>query len=200
MNIFHQKKILSFLENLEKIYEFMDKSYENAALHYGFKCKGCEDNCCFTRFYHHTRIEQFYLIHGFNTLSENQKHEISERAYVVCKKTEKADSIGKKVRLMCPLNFNERCILYQYRPMICRLHGLAHELRPPGRPVQYSPGCDVFTKYCENHVKKYYTFDRTPFYMRMAGLERDLKASLGINEKIKMTVAEIIVDYEKEEK
>jgi hypothetical protein len=54
-------------------------------------------------------------------------------------------------------------------------------------------GCVMFTRTC--HVKKYYTFDRTPFYAEMAALEKALRQSTGGVHKIKMTVAEMITSF-----
>ena len=41
----------------------------------------------------------------------------------------------------------------------------------------------------------YYPFDRTPLYMEMAALEKQFKAESGINQKVKMTIAEMIMTY-----
>jgi len=95
------------------------------------------------------------------------------------------------VRLMCPLNFDAVCILYPYRPMICRLHGIPHELHKPGQNPVYGPGCETFDCRCGD--KGYFKFDRTPFYRDMAALEQEARKTLGLAEKIRMTVAEMIV-------
>ncbi len=76
--------------------------------------------------------------------------------------------------------------------MICRLHGIPHELQKAGHRVMYSPGCDAFTKQIK--AKEYYKFDRTPFYIKMAELENELKKAAGITQKLKMTVAEMLIE------
>lgn len=82
--------------------------------------------------------------------------------------------------------------LYAFRPMICRLHGIPHELRPPGRPVSYGPGCPLFS---ERHARQaYVAFDRSPLYARMARLEQEIRRSLGFGARLKMTVAEMLAD------
>jgi hypothetical protein len=78
--------------------------------------------------------------------------------------------------------------------MICRLHGIPHELARPGRGVLHAPGCDTFTRTCD--VEKRFKFDRTPFYVEMAALEKELKQSAGRLRKIKMTVAQMIESFE----
>ena len=75
--------------------------------------------------------------------------------------------------------------------MICRLHGIPHELQRPGQGILTSPGCGTFALKCPG--KKRFKFDRTPFYMQMAALEKEVKQATGVTQKIKMTVAQMIV-------
>ena len=77
--------------------------------------------------------------------------------------------------------------------MICRLHGIPHELRKPGQPAVRVPGCDAFTDRFKE--KDYFKFDRTPLYMEMAGLGKELREAVGFSEKIKMTVADMVLTY-----
>jgi len=183
-------KLSYFLDQLKLIYAEMDQKYKVAADYYDFHCRGCEDNCCLTRFYHHTYLEYFYILKGYSDLLSEKKITVKEGATDVCKRTADLDEKNQKVRLICPLNDNGLCILYDYRPMICRLHGISHELHRPDGKIIYGPGCEAFTKLSEG--KGYFKFDRTPFYLKMANLERDLKKELGITQKIKMTIAEMI--------
>jgi hypothetical protein len=78
--------------------------------------------------------------------------------------------------------------------MICRLHGIAHELRRPDGASRRSPGCDAFTD--QTRGKAYIPFDRTPLYMEMAALEREFRTALGENRKLRMTVAEMIRSFD----
>jgi len=181
----------SFLKQLRAIYASMDLKYSEAAAYYGFNCTGCEDNCCLTRFYHHTVLEYLYILEGFHNLDVEKQTEIKERALKVRRKSVEADRKGKPVRRMCPLNSGGKCILYSSRPMICRLHGIPHELHKPGMDVTYGSGCEAFSKYCSE--KDYYRFDRTPFYIKLASLEKDLKQAAGITTKVKMTVADMLI-------
>ena len=180
-----------FLGRLEEIFSAMDAEYSRAIDHYQFHCDGCTDNCCLTRFHHHTYLEYCYLVSGFERLSPARKDEVLEKARAVCRETAAADEKGMRVRLMCPLNEDSLCTLYPYRPMICRMHGIPHELKKPGYETIKVPGCHTFDERCAD--KPYYRYDRTPFYMKMAGLEKEFKEVLGVNGKIKMTVAEMIL-------
>ena len=184
-----------FRDRLKQIYAAMDRTYNRAAGHYGFACDGCRDSCCRSRFYHHTIIEYDYLIEGLKTLNYEKRKEVTSRAMLVGDETARADKSGTAVRLMCPLNFDELCILYPYRPMICRLHGIPHELQKPGQNPVYGPGCETFDRRCG--PKGYFKFDRTPFYRQMAMLEQEVKQLLGFDGKIWMTVAEMVLEAAK---
>lgn len=172
------------LSQLKSLYAKMDEAYRKAADHYGFVCEGCEDNCCRTRFYHHTLVEFLYLASGWIALEEERRAVITARALEVCREG--------AVRRMCPLNEEGRCVLYAYRPMICRLHGLPHELRRPGMQPAFGPGCGEFDARCGG--KRYFQMDRTPHYFELARLERELRRFLGCDEKFKKTVAEMLAD------
>jgi len=180
----------AYIDRLKQIYAAMDRAYNRVAGRYGFACDGCRDSCCRSRFYHHTIIEYDYLIQGLKTLNLEKRKEVTTRALHVVDETTGADQSGTAVRIMCPLNFDELCILYSYRPMICRLHGIPHELQKPGQMPVYGPGCDTFDRHCGH--KDDLKFDRTPFYHQVAILEHEVKQAMGFDGKIRMTVAEMI--------
>ena len=184
-----------FIERLKKIYAAMDQAYRRAARHYRFVCDGCEDNCCQSRFYHHTVIEHAYLLQGLKTLTIKKQSEVKSRATDVVDQISGGDVRKDAIRLMCPLNFDELCILYPYRPMICRLHGIPHELKKPGQGTLFGPGCETFGHRCGH--KSDFKFDRTPFYRELAMLEQEVRQTLGFAGKIRMTVAEMILEAAK---
>jgi Fe-S-cluster containining protein len=183
--------LTAFFDRLYGIFADMDRQYAEAAKHYGFHCSGCEDNCCRTRFFHHTYLEFLYIHAGLNTLDLPRRQAIQSRAAWVCRETAKAVQKERPVRLMCPLNSDGLCMLYAYRPMICRLHGISHELRKPGQNVIHGSGCGMFDRRCSN--QSYHKFDRTPFYFKMARVEGEFKQAIGLSERIKMTIAEMIM-------
>ena len=186
--------VVAFIGRLQEIFAKMDENYGTAAAYYGFQCRGCEDNCCLTRFYHHTFLEYLFIREGFKTLDQAEKDAIQATADEVCRQTARADSKGLPVRLMCPLNNDGMCQLYKFRPMICRLHGIPHELQKPGQRLISGPGCGAFYHQCSD--KSYYKFDRTQFYFDMAKLENDFKRAAGLTGRIKLTIAEIILSIE----
>jgi len=182
-----------FLKNLIDLYEKMDTRYNEASIHYSFVCRGCDENCCRTKFYHHTYLEYLYLKEGFDALFDEKKHTIIYRARAVCDAHVIADRNGIVPREMCPLNADGLCLLYSHRPMICRLHGIPHELSRPGQTGQFHQGCNDFHDAC--NTIDYYPFDRTPIYSELASLEKQFKAEFVIKQKAKMTIAEMIMTY-----
>ncbi len=174
------------------MFEKMDRAYDVAAQASGFVCNGCTDNCCMTRFYHHTLLEVLYLKEGLASLPQEVLAKVIARAESVVEQTADLERGDQPVSIMCPLNEADRCILYAHRPMICRLHGLAHLLRRPDGQIQTGPGCDDFYRQCG--LSSEGLVDRTPLYIAMAQLERQLRAALGVDQKIKMTIAEIILN------
>ena len=180
-----------FLKQVMALFEKMDARYQKTADLYGFHCQGCEDNCCLTRFHHHTHLEHLLLSNGLEELDASARDRIRARAESYYGQMIQADERNGPFREMCPLNSNGLCTLYLQRPMICRLHGIPHELVRPGRRTGYGPGCAEFDSLCGN--RPYINFDRTPFYMEMATLEKRFKAFIGVSRGIKMTVAEMIL-------
>lgn len=181
-----------FFKRLKKIYTAMDQAYRRVASDYRFSCDGCRDNCCQSRFYHHTVIEHDYLLEGLKTLTVKKQREIKSRAKNVVDQTSGGHARKEAVRMMCPLNFDQLCILYPYRPMICRLHGIPHELKKPGQGLLFGPGCESFSHQCG--LKSYIRFDRTPLYRELAVLEQQVRQTLGFTGKIRMTVSEMILE------
>ena len=180
-----------YLKQLATLFDTMDREYQLTAQAYGFECKGCRDNCCLTRFYHHTLLEYLYLMKGYRGLEKKRQVKIRSRAREVCAQTGTADQYNSPALRMCPLNFEDRCILYNHRPMICRLHGIPHQLYHPAKGLRHGPGCDEFAHLCGK--KEYVPFDRTPFYSGIAELEKDLRKEMNANQKIKLTIAQMII-------
>ena len=183
----------AFLGRLRQLFAEMDAAYAHAAATAGFDCGGCEESCCRSVFHHHTFIEALLLREGLRSLAAHERDEVlaTARAVATAQSAPAAGSGGVH-RPMCPLNLEGRCRLYEVRPMICRLHGVAHELHPPGRPVVIGPGCAEYER-CRGSARAGERFDRTPFYARLAALESAFRASEGLQRRIKLTVAEMLL-------
>lgn len=173
-----------FFKKLDRLYNKMDIAFDKAASHYGFKCNGCEDNCCKSFFYHHTFIEKDYLLSQANEFTPNIKSSLKKSAELYL------DNIENKP--LCPLNQDGLCSLYKVRPMICRLHGIPHHLNIPGRAIKESPGCDAGASFFNS--ASYFSFDRIPFYKEMTEIEKEYRHKFALNGKIKQTIAHMLLD------
>jgi hypothetical protein len=187
--------------SLIALYNKMDAGYDTVAAQYGFQCNGCKDNCCQSLFFHYTFVEKAFLRHGFFQMDAKMQKNIRQKAanYITRTFTRspvQTESAPKalqpaSLKMICPLNQDSRCTLYFFRPMICRLHGLPHELTRPGDSgVVRGPGCDAG----KFEHKPYIPFDRTPFYIQMAGIEQSFRKKFGRTGKIRETIAHILVD------
>ena len=182
-----------WIDRLVAIFKAMDDGYAKAAGRHGFICSGCADNCCQSRFYHHTLLEYMSVYRGYSRLADQERQRADTRAVAYCRQHAEADAAGTRVKAWCPLNEKGRCLIYDLRPMICRLHGIPHALRQPtGRTVQ-GPGCEYFGSLHKSG--KDACLDRTPFYRAMAGLEKEFRAAVEANVKFKQTIAEMILSF-----
>ena len=182
------------LRQLEALYHAMDAAYDTVAKNYNFACRGCADNCCLTRFYHHTLVEVTGLLVGYRGLPENERTSILERAHVYCRALQTSEQHDQPLKKLCPLNADERCLLYQQRPMICRLHGVPHAMRHPARGLITGTGCHMFEATCSQADG--HPLDRTPLYSAMAMLEKSLRRDSGIESPVRLTIAEMILAFE----
>lgn len=178
------------LVQLKDLFGRMDQAYEALALQTGFHCRGCEDNCCRSLFYHHTVAEYLFLRQGLGRLSAARRTEICERA-------QRSSGRGTSAEVseaggMCPLNEEGLCVLYAQRPMICRLHGIPHQLRRPDGTLQTGPGCSAF--YNGNGRTDSLRFDRTPWYLALARLEGELRRATGFQGRIRLTIADMMLE------
>lgn len=171
------------------LYKKMDAAYDQVAVRYDFHCAGCTDNCCRSLFFHHTFIEKAFLTHGFSQMEKAVQSEIRRRAAEYISRTFADGGTHQSLKLMCPLNRRGRCTLYFFRPMICRLHGLPHELHPPGRQAVTGPGCDAGNF----SAKPYIAFDRTPFYIQMRSLEQNFRQQSGKTGRLRQTIARMLI-------
>jgi len=184
----------SYWNRLRDLYAAMDLAYATTAGSVGFQCTGCRDNCCMSRFYHHTYLECLYMLEGVARLSAPRQASVQRAALRSEGRGHRLESEGREVWSMCPLNAEGRCLIYAHRPMICRLHGIPHLHRPPGRPVIVGPGCEEFDRRCA--VQDISPLDRTPFYVELARLEGGFRRDMGLDRKIRLTVAGLLLSEE----
>jgi hypothetical protein len=75
--------------------------------------------------------------------------------------------------------------------MICRLHGIPHELRRYDGRVIKGPGCHLFDALSGGEASR--RLDRTPYYQRLAQLEQGLRRHIEAPIRLHMTLAECLV-------
>lgn len=119
----------------EKFLESFDKKLEE---YFGREsaficCKSGCSACCETGDYPLSQLELEYVMKGFAALNNTEKREVQKNIKTIQK--------GGK----CPFLVKKLCSIYPYRPVICRVHGLAYLCRDN----------TVKVPYCVNEGKNY---------------------------------------------
>ena len=186
----HQNEIFKRLADL---YSRMESEYDALASRLGLSCAQCPDNCCTSYFQHHTYLEWAYLWKGLSTLDSEHTNMVLARARDNVRQAEKTLAQNQRPKLMCPLNEDGLCILYPYRLMICRLHGVPNQVRMPTGQIKQFPGC-VKCQELTAHLDHIPMLDRTSMYIELAQLERDYVGSRRRHlPKVDMTLSEMLV-------
>ncbi len=179
------------IPRLAELYRLMDSAYCEAGNRIGFSCDGCNGvECCTVDLTLHTSVEMLYLRRGFNALDTSRQLEILGRCREIIKAKED-DCLGQAYRnAVCALNFEGLCILYDYRPMICRLAGIPHIITRPDNGTIESGGCVRYhNDFLNDHPDL--RIDRTDFYRQMAGIEIEVVRVIG-KRTVSRTVAETL--------
>jgi hypothetical protein len=175
------------------LYSRMEQAYDLVARQLDFTCDGCPDNCCDSYFLHHTYVEWAYLWQGLMALAPERRKEIENRAAEYAAACERALARDERPQVMCPLNDEGRCGLYQHRLMICRMHGVPSSLTFPNGKVQKFPGCFR----CQEIVGDRQagpSVERASLFRELVALEQELLGEKqGQLPKLKKTIAEMIL-------
>lgn len=177
-------------DKVRALFAGMDRAYAKVAALYGFDCGGCEENCCTQRFYHYTLTEHYYLHKGLRAAGPARSTVVLEKARKVVGSYSEELKSGRILPLMCPVNFDGLCSLYEHRPMICRLHGLPHEFAAPDGTLKEGGGCHRFNSLHKITLR----LDRTGFYAELAGIEKALRERLAFSGRYKKTTAEMLLE------
>ena len=123
----------SYIKFLKELDSRLDKYFKDQA---EFLCckKGCS-SCCEKGDYPISELELKYLMQGYTKLDNLTKIEVQ-------KNINNIEKGGK-----CPFLINQTCSIYNYRPVICRVHGLAY----------FCKDKTVKVPYCVNNGKNYST-------------------------------------------
>lgn len=174
----------------------MDAAYEDVASSYGLACGGCADNCCTQLFHHRTQIEFLYLYEGFKKADSALKDWMLRGAREFEDYHLKGADAGPPP--ICPVNSGGLCSLYEFRPMICRLHGLPHEFTMPDGKKVGGGGCLGLGSGSTEGAEPSPLLDRTPFYTGLADIERSLRKIAGHPGGCKRTTARMLMEMEKD--
>ncbi len=184
------------LSELEDIYDRLQQQYSDVALDLDFSCAGCSDNCCDSYFLHHTYAEWAHLWLGFMQLDPEKQSEVLQRCRKYQELSEVALAAGERPLLMCPLNEDGLCLLYEHRLLVCRTHGVPATItRPDGKTIQF-PGCFRCQEIVENRPveKQCPSVERTTLLTRLAQLENELlDHKRHLMPRVKITIAEMLM-------
>ena len=103
---------MNYIEFLEQL-DLRLEAYFNLHKEYVLCKKGCS-LCCECGDYPISQIEFEYLMKGYIELDDASKQIVRQNINDI-KKGE-----------ICPFLFDNKCLVYEYRPVICRVHGLAY--------------------------------------------------------------------------
>lgn len=100
-------------------------------------CKAGCALCCKTSYYAASEVEYAYVRIGLNNLSEEHQKIVRDKAIQSLKDRNtflKSNPDTLKFSYECPFLINETCSIYEYRPMLCRSHGLIYnDVEKPGK-------------------------------------------------------------------
>lgn len=184
------------VKGLENIYEKLQQEYEKVAGVLNFSCSGCPDNCCDSYFLHHTYAEWAHLWLGIRQLEPKRQQTLITRAKSYLEQCERELAKGQRPQIMCPLNEEGLCALYEHRLLVCRTHGVpANMTRPDGQTLRF-PGCfrcqDIVDSRPEQEQAPH--VERTMLLTKLALLENELlENKRHLMPKVKITIAEMLV-------
>ncbi len=183
----------NMIKRLEDLYAEMEDAYDKVASELDFGCQGCSDNCCDSYFMHYTYLEWSYLWIGFCELPQDKQREVLDRAQKYIAESGDAIEQNERPQVMCPLNENGLCIVYKYRLMVCRTHGVPAAItRPDGKKLHF-PGC-FRCQEIQGDIDNSSFVERTPMLRQLALMENELLDNKRhLHAKVKLTIAEMLV-------
>ncbi len=116
--------LLNNYESFLKEFDLKLNDYFNSYSEYICCQKGCS-HCCKKGDYPVSELELVYIMRGYAQLENDLK--------IIVQKN--IDTIEKGS--VCPFLINNCCSIYKYRPIICRVHGLAYIYRDNSVKVPY---------------------------------------------------------------
>jgi len=134
-------------------------------------------------------IEAAYINHHFNRLERKARRDVLRRAEKAEAEMLKAKDTLKvfeddpkmkvfglgKQRVRCPLlQDSEECVLYEHRPIICRVYGVPYTLKKDKKEISYVCGISNFQE-----KASYSAVKLDNIYQELVRLSKDLLAEAG---------------------
>jgi hypothetical protein len=131
-----------------------------------------------------------YLRLGLNSLAPELRERVIDSARAILAVKYRSPYGDAYRNAVCAGNIDGLCVLYKFRPMICRLAGIPHVIhRPDGREVR-SEGCARYNSDFRS-LSTDLEIDRTGFYREMAQIEIEIIKTVGRRIEGR-TVAEVL--------
>jgi hypothetical protein len=182
----------SLISSIRGLYDKIDSTYAAAAEQIDLTCEGCDGVvCCTVDLTVHTFVEMSYLRQGFYALDPFMQSEILTKSRRMVSAKQQAPKGDEYRSAVCALNSAGACVLYEYRPMICRLAGVPHFFTKPDGTKLESGGCKKFDESIPAKNSGA-ILDRTEFYREMAAMEIEAVVARGERTE-KLTISEILV-------
>lgn len=112
-------------KHLNKITDEINSCFEQQKEY--IKCqKGCSI-CCSNGYYPISELEYSYIKKGLENFSKEEIEALQKKALDIFKQRKeflKTHSEVKDFEYVCPFLKDNSCCVYQFRPLICRSHGL----------------------------------------------------------------------------
>lgn len=160
MNEEYKLFLINLDNKLEKYFERDKKKIQCA--------KGCSA-CCQNADFPLSLTEMKYLMQGFLGLDKSAHDKVRDNIKNVIES-------GKKY-YTCPFLIDDLCSVYEYRPIICRVHGLAY-LRTDG--IVNLPECSNSGKnYSENFDGKTVNFEPVKEDLNPIAIRKSSKIDFG---------------------
>mgnify|MGYP005759253819 FL=1 len=100
--------------------------------------KGCA-HCCKNGEFPLSEIEMEYLMSGYEQLPQDKKNEIKNRIERLISQAKTNKQL--RFRHACPFLIDDICCIYEFRPIICRTHGLMFFVEENGIQKNKIPDC-----------------------------------------------------------
>jgi Fe-S-cluster containining protein len=117
-----QKEQLESIQYYQELINKVDQLFIDIKKEYSSEIN-CVEKCrdCCSNVFNISIIEGFYLTKGLKTLHPEDIAKIKQNILSVKELLQKQNN---KELIACPLLINDLCILYHYRPIICRTFGM----------------------------------------------------------------------------